>query len=187
MHNSGVTTVALYNVHTLYHYRMHKPQDDRVAADYRLATSEESGLHPRYKQMFPTTFPHFDGYSIMHPKSSFQRIISDAWLNQTSVQAFTATLTPFHRLVKGATYVATNCRESRESVVKEMREDGFRVDGLANCLRSTTTEAVANKLDMKNDVDLDTFNKRTGASITLTPTLHPLNPNPGPNPTSKPH
>ena len=123
----------------------------------------------------------------MHPKSSFQRIISDAWLNQTSVQAFTATLTPFHRLVKGATYVATNCRESRESVVKEMREDGFRVDGLANCLRSTTTEAVANKLDMKNDVDLDTFNKRTGASITLTPTLHPLNPNPGPNPTSKPH
>ena len=41
------TTVALYNVHTLYHYRMHKPSDSKLPTDFRLATSEESGLHPK--------------------------------------------------------------------------------------------------------------------------------------------
>jgi len=45
--STTTTTVALYNVHTLYHYRMHKPSDSKLPTDFRLATSEESGLHPK--------------------------------------------------------------------------------------------------------------------------------------------
>ena len=157
-------TVAMYNVHSLYHYKLHKPQDNRVPADFRLATSEESSLHPKYSSMFPTTFPHFDGYTVFHPKSSFQRIILDAWMNQTVVEYFTSHLTPFHQLIKGGTFVASNCRSSRDSIVQSIRDAGWRVDGLGNCLRSTTPEAVAFKLDMKNDVDTDSFNKRTSIS-----------------------
>ncbi len=161
---SAPITVALYNVHSLYHFKHHKPQDNRVPADLRLATSEESSLHPKYNTMFPTTFPHFDGYTIFNPKSTFQRIILDAWMNETVVKDFTTRLTPFHQLIKGGTFVASNCRTSRDSLVQAIRDAGWRVDGLGNCLRSTTPEAVAHKLDMKNDVDVDSFNKRSSIS-----------------------
>jgi hypothetical protein len=60
--------------------------------------------------MFPTTFVHFDGHTIFHPKATFQRIILDAWLNETAVKEFSAQLTPFAQLVKAGSYVATNCR-----------------------------------------------------------------------------
>jgi hypothetical protein len=162
--SSAPITVAAYNVHSLYHFKHHKPQDNRVPADLRLATSEESSLHPKYSTMFPTTFPHFDGYTIFNPKSTFQRIISDAWLNETVVRDFTTRLTPFHQLIKGGTFVASNCRSSRDGLVQSIRDAGWRVDGLGNCLHSSTPEAIANKLDMKNDVGIDSFNKRTAIS-----------------------
>jgi hypothetical protein len=151
-------TLALYNIHSWWERtRDHRPAFCELHTNFSMAESEESKV--RYHNLFEPSFKQFDGYSTTHPASHLQRVYTDAFLNASIV---TAKLKYAHnKLVKGASYVASDCHKvdsdknissfftlkkkstqrdsanaNRDAVVQLIRNEGFRVDGLARCMRS---------------------------------------------------
>jgi len=131
-------TLAVYNLHSWYERtRSHQPSHCELQAALTLAESEESRV--RYGQLFDSSFQHFDGYSTTHPQSSVQRVYTEAFLDP---ELLLPTLN-FSSLIKGASYVASDCHKhdsanaNRDGVVGLVR-GGFRVDGLGRCMHTAT-------------------------------------------------
>ena len=131
----GRISVGVYNVHSLKRkYKLEKPPICEIPTTFTLAESEES--HTRYyKKEFQHAFRNFDGYSTTNPKSHVQRIYDEAFINTSSILP----LKPFSELIKAGAYIASNCRNAnahRDELVGKVRQAGFRVDGLAKCMKS---------------------------------------------------
>jgi hypothetical protein len=141
---SSVITVGVYNIHTLWEkQREHRPNYCELPTNLTIAESPEA--HIRYNYLFEPSFPYFDGNLTTHPVSSVQVIYAEAFLNKSN---FIQSLNNFSTLIKAASYVATDCHRTdfananRDDVVKKIRNYGFRVDGLARCMRSIGPEGV---------------------------------------------
>ena len=99
--NSTMTTLAVYNVHTLFsrHFSAF-PRNCDWRTDLTMAQSEEA--HTRYHLLFGSTFRNFDGFSTLSPYSTVQRIHGAAFLRE-------ADLMPQHNfsyLIKAGSYGA---------------------------------------------------------------------------------
>jgi hypothetical protein len=109
-----------------------------------MATTEEAKTN--FRDFFGAFRRHYDGYSSTHPDSSVQRVYSQAYLNETTLWPISYN---FSNLIKGASFVASNCKSSgtavsiRNNVVTSIRDTGFRVDGLGSCLKTNNTEGIA--------------------------------------------
>lgn len=131
-------TVAMYNIHSLWRkQKKHYPPACSMRTDLNLATSEESMKHRSHSELFPKSFPNFDGFSTTSPSSSVQRIYSEAYLNESIVNFHTQnSMRQFGKLIKAGTYIASACHNSfgvessRDKIVKSLRSSGFRIDGL---------------------------------------------------------
>lgn len=138
--SSKSITLSLYNIHSWWEKtRDHRPAFCELRTNFSMAESEESKV--RYHHLFDPAFKQFDGYSTTHPNSHLQRVYVDAFLNASLVTE--SKLKYNHSaLVKGASYVASDCHKrdaanaNRDQVVQMIRNEGFRVDGLARCMRS---------------------------------------------------
>jgi hypothetical protein len=122
--------VALYNIHYLWEkFRDTKPAACELNTELMMAESEETRI--RYAQLFDQSFKNFDGYSTTHTSSHVPRVYIEAVLNDTHFLS----LRNFSSLVKGGSYVASDCHRrdsanlNRDSVVHQIRLNGFRVDG----------------------------------------------------------
>jgi hypothetical protein len=137
-HDSKIS-VGLYNIHSLWEIKRHYLPNYCVF-DLTMAESEES--YVRYKSLFHPSFKNFHGFTTTHPSSTIQRVYNEAFLNSTNFH----NLTSFPNLIKAATYVASDChrRDSanshRDQIVQQIRENGFRVDGLGRCMKSIGPE-----------------------------------------------
>jgi hypothetical protein len=134
--NNSVS-LGLYNIHSLWEKkRDHYPAVCELKTNLNVAESEESSI--RYSHLFNPSFKNFDGYSTISPKANIQRIYLQAMMNTSDM----INLKPFSKLIKGGSYVASDChaRDSananRDNVVRDIRTNGLRVDGLGRCLRS---------------------------------------------------
>ena len=135
---NSTITVAVYNIHSWWEKkRDHRPASCELRTNLTLAESEESKV--RYNHLFEPSFKFFDGTSTTHPLSSVQRIYNEARINSSD---FVDTYYKFSSLIKGASYVASDCHKrdsanaNRDSVVGEIRRAGYRVDGLGRCMHS---------------------------------------------------
>ena len=136
--NNGTITVAVYNIHSWWEKkREHRPAYCELRTNLSMVESEESRV--RYNHLFEPSFKHFDGHSTTHPQSSVQRIYNEVRINASD---FVDTYYNFSSLIKGASYVASDCHKrdaanaNRDNVVGDIRRAGFRVDGLGRCMRS---------------------------------------------------
>lgn len=134
---NGTYTVSLYNVHSLWERKKeHHPAICELRTNVTMVESEESKV--RYGHLFNPSFKNFDGYSTTSPTSHLQRVYSEVFLNETEF----IENKPFAKMVKGATYVASDCHKrdaanaNRDSVVLNIRDQGIRIDGLGRCLRT---------------------------------------------------
>ena len=132
-HGMHTITVALYNIHYLWEkVRDTKPAACELNTELMMAESEETRI--RYAQLFDQSFKNFDGYSTTHTSSHVPRVYIEAILNDTRFLP----LRNFSSLVKGGSYVASDCHRrdsanlNRDSVVHQIRLNGFRVDGNLN-------------------------------------------------------
>jgi len=137
---NGTITVSVYNIHSWWEKkREHRPALCDLHTNLTLAESEESRV--RYNHLFEPSFKHFDGYSSTSPLSSIQRIYNEVRINSSD---FIDDYYNFSTLIKGASYVASDCHKrdaanaNRDSVVGDIRRSGYRVDGLGRCMRSQT-------------------------------------------------
>lgn len=135
----NTTTVSLYNIHSLYEKtRATHPAYCELKTNLSMAESEESKV--RYGPLFEQSFKNFDGFSTTSPNASLQRVYAESFLQNTSFLP----MRNFSSLIKGASYVASDChtRDSananRDSVVHQIRLNGFRVDGLGRCMHTAT-------------------------------------------------
>jgi hypothetical protein len=91
------------------------------------------------------SFKNYDGYSSTHPNSAVQRIYKDALFNVSDLLP----LNHFSSLIKAASYVASDCHKrdsanaKRDEIVQQIRQLGFRVDGLGRCMHSEGPEGVS--------------------------------------------
>ena len=136
--NNGTITVSVYNIHSWWEKkREHRPASCELKTNLTLVESEESRV--RYNHLFEPSFKFYDGTSTTHPTSSVQRIYHEVRINSSD---FIQDYYNFSSLVKGASYVASDCHKrdsanaNRDNVVGEIRRAGFRVDGLGRCMRS---------------------------------------------------
>lgn len=134
---NGTYTMSLYNVHSLWERkREHHPAICELRTSVTMVESEESKV--RYGHLFGPSFKNFDGYSTTSPSSHLQRVYHEVFLNETDF----IENKPFAKMVKGASYVASDCHKrdaanaNRDNVVLSIRDQDFRVDGLGRCLRS---------------------------------------------------
>jgi hypothetical protein len=131
-------SLALYNIHSWHGIsnRFH-PANCELPMNLTMAESEESSV--RYHSDFEKAFHHFDGNSTISPSSSVPRVYEDALLYDLNL---TQPLLNFSSLVKGGSYVASDCHlndeanSKRDSIVAQLRNDGVRVDGLGRCMHS---------------------------------------------------
>jgi hypothetical protein len=131
-------TIGLYNIHSLWEkYRDLKPQVCSLSSvNLTMYETEESVV--RFNWYFSNAIPHFDGYSSTHPNATVQRIYVDAVLNESSFLP----LKNFSSLIKGGAYIASDCHRhdgansNRDGIVRMLREEGVRVDGLGRCMRT---------------------------------------------------
>jgi hypothetical protein len=136
-------TVSLYNIHYLWEkMRDTKPSYCELNTDLMMAESEETKV--RYAQLFDASFKNFDGFSTTHTSSSVPRVYIEAVLNDSHFLP----INNFSSLVKAASYVASDCHRrdtanaNRDSVVHQIRMNGFRVDGLGRCMHSIGPEGI---------------------------------------------
>ena len=134
---NGTYTMSLYNIHSLWERKKeHHPAICELRTNVTMVESEESKV--RYGHLFGPSFKNFDGYSTTSPMSHLQRVYSEVFLNETEMLPNK----PFAKLVKGASYVASDCHKrdsanaNRDNVALSIRESPFRVDGLGRCLKS---------------------------------------------------
>jgi len=128
-HGGQTITLALYNIHYLWEKMRDTKPSCELRTDLMMAESEESKV--RYFQLFDQSFRNFDGYSTTHTSSMVPRVYIEAVLNDSHFLP----LNNFSSLIKAASYVASDCHKrdtanaNRDSVVHEIRFNGFRVDG----------------------------------------------------------
>jgi hypothetical protein len=141
----SIITVGLYNIHSLWEkFRQHKPNSCELQVNLSMVESEES--YVRYKYLFEPSFSNFDGNVTTHPLSSVQRVYNEVFLNSSH---FLPHLNNFASLIKGASYVASDCHRhdsanaNRDGVVQILRDHGFRVDGLGRCMRRIGPEGIS--------------------------------------------
>lgn len=134
---NGTYTISVYNIHSLWERKKeHHPAICELRTNVTMVESEESKV--RYGHLFGPSFKNFDGYSTTSPMSHLQRVYSEVFLNETEMLPNK----PFAKLVKGASYVASDCHKrdsanaNRDNVALSIRESPFRVDGLGRCLRT---------------------------------------------------
>lgn len=95
-----------------------------------MTETEESKI--RYGYLFDQGYKNFDGYSSTSPDAAVQRVYIETFLNASHFLP----LRNFSSLIKGASYVASDCHRhdsanaDRDNVVRYIRDEGFRVDGL---------------------------------------------------------
>ena len=128
-------TVALYNIHTWSTLSRfpYAPDMCRLQTDLTMAESEES--FKRFRRLFTSSFPLFDGNSTTSPYASVQR----SYVTSLNVSAFLP-LRPFQALIRGSAYVASTCHRgkdttNREQVVAQL-DKAFRVDSLGKCKKT---------------------------------------------------
>jgi len=134
--NNSVS-IGVYNIHSLWEKkRDHAPLACELRTNLNLVESEESRV--RYGHLFNPSFKNFDGYSTTSPQANVQRVYKEVRLNTTEFYP----LRNFTSMIKGASYVASDCHArdganaGRDGVVVDIRNQGFRVDGLGRCLSS---------------------------------------------------
>lgn len=134
---NGTYTISLYNIHSLWERKKeHHPAICELRTNVTMVESEESKV--RYGHLFGPSFKNFDGYSTTSPMSHLQRVYSEVFLNESDMLPNK----PFAKLVKGASYVASDCHKrdsanaNRDNVALSIRESPFRVDGLGRCLKT---------------------------------------------------
>lgn len=151
--NSGgranAITVSMYNIHT---WKMLAPspyRPDKYSLPTTLTVAESEESHGRFKHLFDTSFPHFDGWSTTHPQASIRRYYIRG-LNSTDFLP----MPPYRSLVKGAAYVASTCHRGskRDSVVKELSQH-IRVDSLGKCLKTPPREGSAVLLEGRTPLE----------------------------------
>jgi len=129
----GVETLslALYNIHSLYErVRILHPLHCELKTNLTMTETEESKI--RYGYLFDQGYKNFDGYSSTSPDAAVQRVYIETFLNASHFLP----LRNFSSLIKGASYVASDCHRhdsanaDRDNVVRYIRDEGFRVDGL---------------------------------------------------------
>lgn len=138
---TSTVTLSVYNVHSWWERtREYHPATCELRTNLTLVETEES--RARFSKMFDPIFKNFDGFSSTHPTAHVQRVYIDAFLNESSF--INTTLIPFSSLIKGGSYVASDCHKrdsansNRDSVVGELRKYGLRVDGLGQCMHTPT-------------------------------------------------
>ena len=138
---SSTITLSVYNVHSWWERtREHHPASCELRTNLTLVETEES--RARFSKMFDPIFKNFDGFSSTHPTAHVQRVYIDAFLNESNF--INKTLNPFPTLIKGGSYVASDCHKrdsansNRDNVVGELRKYGVRVDGLGQCMHTPT-------------------------------------------------
>ena len=123
--------------------RLHHPDHCHLPTHLTMAESEES--YVRYNHLFEPSFKNFDGTSTTHPQASVQRVYGDAFINASH---FLPVVYNYSSLVKGASYVASDCHRrdsanaNRDHIVQLIRDNGFRVDGLGRCMRQIGPEGI---------------------------------------------
>ena len=145
------TTVSVYNIHNWIGKGEISPDLCSLNTTLTLAESEESRKHRSRRT--EKAFLSYDGYSTTENTSSLQRAYTDIVdLNPTQLLP----AQPFSTLIKGASFTASNCLPKlRNALVLGLRDNGFRVDGLATCLKTQSIpEGVT--LNVKEDVDQHT-------------------------------
>lgn len=138
-HNIPLVSVALYNIHTLWEkYRNLKPQICQLSTNISMYETEESVA--RFSWYFDNANVNFDGYSSTHPNAQVQRVYAEAFLNASDFLP----RRNFSSLIKAGAYIASDCHRrdgansNRDGVVTNIRNLGFRVDGLGRCLRTNS-------------------------------------------------
>jgi hypothetical protein len=142
-YDNGTITVSLYNIHSWWEkQRDHRPAICELPTNLTMAESEESRTRfPGFEQ----SFKNFDGFSTTHPTSHVQRVYLEAYLNETEFLP----AKPFKELVKAAAYVASDCHRrdnanaNRDGVVRALKDNGLRVDGLGRCMHSIGPEGIS--------------------------------------------
>lgn len=136
--NPKAKTLSLYNIHSIWEReRLHKPPTCLVNANLTMVESEESVT--RYSGLFQPSFYNYDGYSTTHPSAAVQRVYAEAFMQETD---FLPNHTSADKLVEGGAYVASDCHRHdnanahRDEVVKELRSNGIRIDGLGRCMHT---------------------------------------------------
>ena len=149
--NVITTTVSVYNIHNWIGKGKSSPDLCSLNTTLTLAESEESRKHRTRRT--EKAFLSYDGYSTTENTSSLQRAYTDiVELNASQLLP----TQPFSTLIKGASFTASNCSPKlRNAMVLGLRENGFRVDGLATCLKTLSIpEGIT--LNVKEDVDQNT-------------------------------
>ena len=124
-------TVSMYNIHSLYErLRILHPLHCELKTNLTMAETEESRV--RYGYIFDPGFANFDGYSSTSPDAAVQRVYIESFMDNSTFLP----IQNFSSLIKAATYVASDCHRhdsanaDRDSIVRLIRGEGFRVDGL---------------------------------------------------------
>lgn len=153
--NKSSLSVGVYNMHYLWQtHRQTTPWFCDVPADLNIAESMES--QTRFGGFF-NQFQRFNGISLTNPKSTIPQIYSEAYLNESDFLP----MKPYSSLIKGGAFIAGDChrRDSsnvdRNSIVQQLRDLGFRIDGLGKCMKTPhIPEGISLPTDPKYRYDL---------------------------------
>lgn len=136
---NNLVSLSLYNIHSLWEKKREtKPPICELPTNLTMYETEESAV--RYYYLFDPAKSFFDGYSSTSPQANVQRIYNEAFLNRTEFLP----LRNFSSLIKGGSYVASDCHSrdsanaNRDTYIKLLRNEGFRIDGLGRCMHTPT-------------------------------------------------
>jgi hypothetical protein len=126
-------TVAVYNINTFEREtRRRTPVGCELPVDFTLVTTMEP---------YSVEAGGYDGNCSTNPSTTVQRAYDQAYLNESvHFQPYN-----FTSLVRAAAFVAGNCRNApskRDRFVAELRQAGFRVDGLGLCMRNENPDGI---------------------------------------------
>jgi len=136
------STISVYNVHSLWESTKGCQPICRLNTNLTLVESMES--QSRYGDLFDCAFKNFDGWSTTNPASSVPRVYDELNISKNDLRE----QLKFNSLIKGASYVASDCHKrdgansNRDGIVQQLRDAGFRVDGLSKCMHSVVPEGI---------------------------------------------
>jgi hypothetical protein len=148
-----LVSVSMYNIHSLWEtHQSSEPQICQLSTNLSMFETEESKI--RFSWLTDGAQKYFDGYSSPHPDSSVQRIYDEAYLDESTLFP----LKDFSSLVKAGAFIASDCHEwandhangHRNTIVTDLRTDGFRIDGLGKCLHTDNIPESGKTLDLTN-------------------------------------
>lgn len=162
----NAVTVSLYNIHSLWDAKRNiTPLCHEVPTTLSMAESEES-FENYGKRYFVTAIKEFDGTSLTSSLSSVKRYYKEAYLDEKLF--VNSTLKPFDSLIKGAAYISNHClrprlkNSGRDNVVKVLKRQKVRIDGLGRCMQSIDKRHVLKP--RTNDTYQDLIHKRKAIS-----------------------